>query len=156
MQEAALVCELAACREVREMADLDELFGPEAWGPIQDQLRRGEDPKISEMALALRGSQEIPYDVRCYIADLLEKKIKRKPGRKPDKSDRKKVRDSWVRSEVSHWIEVCKRAKRCGMTTKGTPSEVAIEKVSKKTGIPESTLDNIYYPRQKLKKKTST
>ena len=54
----------AARRKVQEMADLDELFGPESWMSIQNELKRGEDPEISEIALALRGSQPVPHDVR--------------------------------------------------------------------------------------------
>ena len=139
-----------ARHEVREMADLDTLFGPEAWGPIQDQLKRGEDPEISDIALALRGSQEIPHDVRCYIAGLLDGTIKRKRGRKAPSVERK-LRDWAVREEVRLWIEVSKRAKRCGITTPGGAYRTAIEKVSKETGIPEDTIDNIYYPRRKKK-----
>ena len=134
------------------MADLDELFGPEAWGPIQDQLRRGEDPKISEIALALRGSQPIPYDVRLYIADLLERKIKRKRGPKVDTSATKRLRDFALRSQVYYWIEVCKRAERRDITTPGGPYRTARQKVSEKNDISEDTLDKIYYPRRKPKK----
>ena len=137
------------------MADLEELFGPEAWGLIQYQLKRGEDPEISEIALALRGSQEIPHDVRCYIAGLLDRTIKRKRGPKADKSARKVLRDSIVRARVNHWIEVCKRAQRCGIKTPGGAYLVAREKVSNETGTPESTIDKIYYRRRKGKKGVS-
>jgi hypothetical protein len=130
------------------MADLDELFGPSAWGPIQDQLRRGEDPEISELAQALRGDQPVPEEVRLYVADLLENKKKRKRGPKVDRSDRWKLRYLWVTSEVVHWIEVCKRAQRLGIPLQGGVHATAREKVSKRTGIPESTIDNIYYGRK--------
>ncbi len=130
------------------MADLDKLFGPGAWGPILDQLRRDEDPEISEIAQALRGEQPVPGEVRLYIADLLEKKKKRKRGPKVDRSDRKKIRVLWVRYEVDHWVRVCNRAKRRGIITKGTAYEAAIEKVSKETGLPEWKIDKIYYPRR--------
>ena len=130
------------------MADLDELFGPGAWGPIQDQLRRGEDPEISDIAQALRGEWPVPEDVRSYIANLLEGKIKRKTGSKIDKSDRKKARYLWVMYEVGHWIKVCKRAQRRGIPLQGGIHATAREKVSKRTGIPESTVDKIYYGRK--------
>jgi hypothetical protein len=130
------------------MADLDELFGPGAWRPIQDQLRRGEDPKISDIAQALRGEQLVPVEVRLYIADLLEKKKKRKRGAKVDRSDSKKAISILVRYEVAHWIEVCKRAQRLGIPLQGGVHEIAREKVSKRTGIPESTVDKIYYGRK--------
>ncbi len=137
------------------MADLEELFGPEAWGPIQDQLKRGEDPEISEIAQALRGEQPVPGEVRLYIADLLEKKKKRKRGPKVDTSDEMKVRYLCVRYGVAHWIEVCKRAQRRGIPVKGGPHAVAREKVSKRTRIPESTIDNIYYAQRKGRKAVS-
>ena len=137
------------------MTNLEELFGPEAWGPIQDQLKRGEDPKKSEIALALRGSQEIPHDVRCYIAGLLDRTIKRKRGPKADKSARKVLRDSIVRARVNHWIEVCKRAQRCGIKMTGGAYVVAREKVSNNFDIPESTIDKIYYRKRKGKKGVS-
>jgi len=111
------------------MADLDELFGPGAWGPIQDQLRRGEDPEISEIAQALRGEQPVPKEVRLYIADLLEKKRKRKRGAKVDRTDRKKARYLWVMYEVGHWIKVCKRAQRRGIPLQGGIHATAREKV---------------------------
>lgn len=133
------------------MADLDELFGPEAWGPIQDQLKRGEDPELSEIAQPLRGERPVPAEVRSYIADLLEKKKKRKRGPKVDKSDRSKVRYLCVRFGVAHWIEVCKRAKRRGIPVHGGPLDVAFEKVSKTTGTPGSTIKNIYYARSEGK-----
>ena len=142
---------IVARHEVREMADLEELFGPEAWGPIQDQLKRGENPDLSEIATALRGSQEIPHDVRCYIAGLLDGTIKRKRGPKVDKSASKRLRDFALRSQVYYWIEVCKRAERCDITTPGGPYRTARQKVSEKTGISEDTLDKIYYPRRKPK-----
>ena len=137
------------------MADLEELFGPEAWGLIQYQLKRGEDPEISEIALALRGSQEIPHEVRCYIAGLLDGTIKRKRGPKADKSAGKVLRDSIVRARVNHWIEVCKRARRRGIKTPGGAHLVAREKVSNETGIPESTIGKIYYRRRKGKRGVS-
>ena len=133
------------------MVDLDELFGPGAWGPIQDQLRRGEDPKISDIAQVLRGEQLVPVEVRLYIADLLEKKKKRKRGPKVDRSDIKKLRYLWVTSEVGHWIEVCERAQRRGIPLQGGAHAIAREKVSQRTGIPESTVDNIFYSRAKGK-----
>ena len=134
------------------MAELDELFGPEAWGPIQMQLKRGEDPKISEITEALRGSQLVPHDVRCYIAGLLERSIKRKPGPKFDTSANKQLRDMALRFQLNYWIEVCQRAQRSGITTPGGVYHTARQKVSEKTGIPEDTLDKIYYPRVKGKK----
>lgn len=130
------------------MADLDELFGPGAWGPIQDLLKRGEDPEISDIAQALRGEQPVPLEVRLHIADLLEKKKKRKRGPKTDKSARQRLRYLWVTSEVTHWIEVCKRAQRRGIPLQGGVHAVAREKVSKRTGIPDSTVDKIYYARR--------
>ena len=145
---------IAAGRKVHEMVDIGELFGPEAWKPIQEQLRRDEDPELSEIALALRGRQPIPHDVRCYIADLLERKIQRKRGRRVDRSDSKKLRDMAIFYYIDYWIEVCKRAQRREITTPGGAYVTAREKVSKRTGIPESTLDKIYYPRQKPKKDT--
>lgn len=137
------------------MADLDKLFGPGAWGPILNQLRHDKDPEISEIAQALRGEQPVPGEVRLYIADLLEKKKERKRGPKVDRSDRKKIRYLWVRYEVNHWVRVCNRAKRCGIITKGTAYEAAIEKLSKETGLPESTIDKIYYPRRQGQKAVS-
>lgn len=137
------------------MEDLAELFGPEAWGPILDQLRRGEDPEISEIARALRGKQSVPEEVRLYIADLLEKKKKRRRGPKVDRSDRNKERYLRVIYEVRHWIEVCKRAQRRGIPVEGGVHAVARERVSKRTGIPESTIDKIYYTRSKSKKAVS-
>ena len=136
------------------MADLDELFGPEAWGPIQDQLRSGEDPQLTAIALALRGRQQIPHEVRCYIADFLEGKIQRKRGPKVDRSALKMLRDMAILYHMDYWIEVCERAQRCGITTPGGAYVTAREKVSKQTGISEGTLDKIYYPRQKPKKDT--
>ncbi len=135
------------------MEDLDELFGPEAWGPIADQLKRGEHPPLPEIAQALRGSQPIPHGVSCYIADILEGKIKRS-GRRVDRSDSKRLRDMAIFFLLEYWIEVCKRAQRRGITTKGGAYVTAREKVSKQTGISEGTLDKIYYPRQKPKKDT--
>ncbi len=126
------------------MEDLVELFGPEAWGPIQDQLKRGEDPLISEIALALRGSQPVPHDVRCYIAGLLEGKIKRKRGRKVDKSAQKKLRDMALMFEVTHWMNVCMRARRCGITTPGGIYGTALQRASERTRTPEDTLAKIY------------
>ena len=137
------------------MADLNELFGPEAWGPIQDQLKRGEHPELTEIARALRGHQSIPHDVRCYMADWLDGKLKRKRGRKPDKSIERRLRDWALISEVNLWIEVCKRAERRGIKPRGGAYWAAIAKVSKESGIPESTIDKIYYPRQKVKKARS-
>ncbi len=134
------------------MADLDQLFGPESWGAIQNKLKRGEDPEKSEIALALRGSQPVPHDVRCYIADLLEGKIKLKRGPKVDTSDQKRLRDFALRSHIHHWIEVCERAQRRGITTPGGAYRTARQKVSEQTGKPEDTLDKIYYPRRKPKK----
>ena len=131
------------------MADLDGLFGPESWGAIQNKLKRGEDPEKSEIALALRGSQPVPHDVRCYIADLLEGKIRRKRGPKVDTSDQKRLRDFGLRSHIHHWIEVCERAQRCGITTPGGAYRTALQKVSERTGKSEHTLDKIYYPRPK-------
>ncbi len=130
------------------MADLDELFGPEAWGPIADELKRGEHPPLPDIAQALRGSQPIPHDVRCYIADWLDRKLKRKRGRKPDKSLGRKTRNWRLIFEVNYWIEVCKRAERRGIKMVGGVYWAAIEKVSKETDIPESTIDKIYYPRR--------
>ena len=137
------------------MADLDELFGPEAWGAIQDQLRRGEDPELSAIVRALRGSQEIPHDVRCYIADLLDRKIQRNRGPKVDRRASKVLRDMAILYHMHYWIEVCKRAQRREITTPGGAHATAREKVSKRTGIPESTIDNIYYYRRKGKKRRS-
>ena len=137
------------------MADLEELFGPEGWVLIQYQLKRGGDPEIFEIALALRGSQEIPHEVRCYIAGLLDGTIKRKRGPKADKSTKRMLRDSFVRARVNHWKEVCKRAQRCGIKTPGGAYLVAREKVSNESGIPESTIDKIYYRRRKGKKGVS-
>lgn len=138
------------------MADLDELFGPQAWGPIADELKRGEHPPLPDIAQALRGSQPIPHDVRCYIADWLDRILKRKRGRKPDKSLGRRTRNWRLIFEVNYWIEVCKRAKRHGITTPGGAYRTALEKVSKENGISEGTLDKIYYPRQKSKKNTPT
>jgi len=137
------------------MADLDELFGPGAWEPIQNQLQSGEDPEISDIAQALRGEQPVPVEVRLYIADLLEKKKKRKRGPKPDRSDRKRLCYLWVTSEVDHWIEVCKRAQRRGIPLQGGIHAVAREKVSKRTNIADSTVDKIYYARTKAKSAVS-
>ena len=129
------------------MVDLDELFGPGAWGPIQDQLRRGEDPEISEIAQALRGDQPVPAGVRSYIADLLEKKVTRKRGRKVDKSDQRKI----LKLQIDYWIEEYRDAKTRGESTDGGPYRTALATVSESTGIPVDTLDKIYYPRGKRK-----
>ena len=138
------------------MADLNELFGPEAWGPIQDQLKRGEHPELTEIARALRGHQSIPHDVRCYMADWLDGKLKRKPGRKPDKSIQRRFRDWALISEVNRWIDVIKSVEeRRGIKPRGGAYWAAVAKVSKETSIPESTIDKIYYPRQKGKKERS-
>ena len=137
------------------MADLNELFGPEAWKHIQDQLERGEHPELTEIARVLRGRQPVPHDVRCYIAGLLEGKIERKRGRKVDKSELKRLRNWALRSELNLWIEVCKRAERRGIKMAGGAYLVAREKVSRESGIPEDTIDKIYFPRQKGKKAVS-
>ena len=93
--------------------------------------------------------------MRCYIAGLLDGTIKRKRGAKTDKSDRKKLRDWRVGEEVRYWMKVCKRAQRRRIKTPGGPYLVAREKVSNKTGIPESTIDNIYYAQRKGRKAVS-
>jgi hypothetical protein len=129
------------------MADIDELFGPGAWGPILDELRRGEDPHLADIAQALRGNQPPPTEVRCYIADVLEKKIHRKTG--PKKNEIKKFRDLFLKVQVEHWKEVHKRAKRRGIKIRGGAYEVARERVSKRTGLSEGTIDKICYPRNK-------
>ncbi len=133
------------------MVDLDELFGPGAWGPIQDQLRRGEDPDLSDIAKALRCDQPVPTDVRDYIADLLEKKIRRKRGPKVDKSDGKKIRDHFLKLQIDYWIEEYQDAKTRGELIHEGPYRTALTTVSKITRIPEATLDKIYYPRGKRK-----
>ena len=133
------------------MADLDELFGPGAWRPIQDQLRRGEDPDLSDIAKAMRCDQPVPTDVRDYIANLLENKIHRKRGPKVDKSDGKKIRDYFLKLQIDFWVEEYQGAKARGESTLGGPYRTALTTVSKITRIPEATLDKIYYPRGKRK-----
>ena len=81
------------------------------------------------------------------IADVLEKKRHRKTG--PKKNEIKKFRNLFLKVQVEHWKEVHKRAKRRGIKIRGGAYEVARERVSKRTGLSEGTIDKICYPRNK-------
>ena len=133
-----------------QMMDLSTHFGPEGWGLIEYQVRRGNDPDLAELAKTLRGKQPVPPQVRSYLGDLIEGKRKRKRGRKalaPSERAIKQIREFSLAERVRRWKRVFEK-RYC----KPNAYREALEKVEEETGISENTLDKYCYPRKSRKR----
>ena len=63
--------------------DINKEIPPDAWGSIERLVEMGQHPDPKVLAEKLRGDYPIPAAVRAYLADLIERKIRRPRGRPP-------------------------------------------------------------------------
>lgn len=124
-------------------------LGKLAWPRIERTLEAGEHPRMGAIIDALRDEKTgpVPKEIRNYLADLLEGRKNRPRGR-PTSSVSEKF---WAQSMRSYWAHRVFRWKRVIEKRYHQPDayHAALEKVSKESEIPESTLDKYCYPRRK-------
>ena len=106
------------------------LLADDGWGSVLQSLREGEIPLKQDMARALRGPYEIPSQVRNYLADDFEGKIKRPRGRPNTHHEKHKkfARDFFVVALFEWHRDVIRNSGES--KDPGTPTEVALERTS--------------------------
>lgn len=121
-----------------------------AWDRVRDCMSVGDPPATNAVAflVMLNG---VPDDMRNLVADMLEERVKRPRGRRRA-SRRPFDRDVQQREVIVHrvfrWKSAIQRQRdRSGRSA--DPYREALMRVSAETSIPEGTLHEWCYPRQR-------
>lgn len=122
--------------EVGPVSRLRRHGRPTGWEPIEQELMEGKQPQKRFIAVELRAGNapRMPQVVANYLADILDGKVKLRPGAKP-----KDPRDNalmWIVCEAlvrGKWQEFKERGER-------DPLTAARDEVAREQGIPAGTI----------------
>ena len=132
-----------------ENPTLFDVYGAGCWHPILRRIRVNIIPTNDEIREALRSGETVPAEMQVWLADNLDVKVKRPPGRKPLPKDRVarryKMREVCVLFAREHANVLAERSS--GAPGIGTPSEEAYERVAEiyvgRVGEKELTADAV-------------
>ena len=141
---------------LRALADFDEIdvwhidefppgLDPLSWEGYAWKIKQGDPPRPETIATKLRIDKgPMPEAVRIYIAGLLDGSVKLRRG--PRTATMRHYFEAGFRAQDVRYIQrLAKRLRRRGVADS---YRAALEKVAKRTGISEQTLDKWVYPRR--------
>lgn len=108
------------------------------WNLVRLQLQRGDPPSAEKVAALVRVSS-IPDDLRTFVADMLERKVRRKNGRKPPTLAMRAYRMA-----IAEWVfELKEQKQRAG---EAGAFEAALYEIGQEIHIAPDTLRKWCYP----------
>lgn len=139
--------------------DISDEFGPESWRTIERKLaqlqkdRTAEEPTNDELTSALRGSHPIPQISRNYIAGLIDKSIKRKPGPKPPDAEQRALRKALAHIIKREYEELNEENKRRRATEQSYGAwdshEATLEQLEDRHKLTINQIERLVFPPNK-------
>lgn len=134
-------------------------YGPGSWRGIERKLARhqkdpkSEEPTNDELASALRRSYPIPQIARNYIAGLIDRSIKRRPGPKPPDAEQKALRQALTSIIKREYDELNEQNKQLRATEQSYGAwdshETTLEQLAERHDLTINQIERFVFPPNK-------